>query len=225
MKCMICNLLFLLMFFGALKVEAAEKIYQVEVAEVNERVLPGGFGQSNGPIGAVTEFFVWELSAPLVGIKGLNANKFKNKMIYVFKAEKYYLCSIGFYDKNCFECIECGIIERQKILEQFDITNVGRVRKKVIKTLPFSSIGGDKFIVDFQFPEKKGRPLSLTAKHKDPYMMEVLGRYFSHNVHVVKSEDDPLYYLCQQLHFSHQCFVCINCAEKLEKIMSYVSPF
>lgn len=216
--------LLLFIFLNVLKVDAAEKIYQIEVSEVNERVLHGGFGQSNRPIGGVTEFFVRELSAPLISINGLSADKFKSKMIYIFKIEGYYLCSKNSYDKNCFECNECGMPDKQKILLQFDVANVGRIRKKLIKTLQYSSIGGDKSMVDFQFPQKKGSPFSLVAKHKDPYMMEVLGRYFSHDVHILKSDNDPLYYLCQQSNFSHQCFVCINCEKELEKIKAYKPP-
>jgi hypothetical protein len=57
-------------------------------------------------------------------------------------------------------------------------------------------------MVEIQFSQKNGDPLSLIAKHKDPNMMEVLDR-----------------------NFSHQCFVCINYEKELVKIKAYLTTF
>ncbi|MBP9680651.1 MAG: hypothetical protein KBD76_04545 [Bacteriovorax sp.] len=226
-----CAILFVCFF--SFRIYAAEKVYQIEVSTVEERSLHGGLGPTNGPIGSITEFFEAELSSvPLVSIPGLHADKFSNKTIYIFKEKKVYLCPNDSYDKNCFECYECGMPEKQENLKKFDVASIGHIQKKVVKTLQFSSVSGPAIItgkeknppmLDFQFPQKGDHTLSLTAKHKDPYMLKNPHSYIENNtIYILKSVNDPDYYLCQQPQFSQSCFICTNCAEKLDKINSYV---
>lgn len=226
----------LIILFVFLNVNAAEKVYQIEVSTVEERPLFGGLGPSTKPLGYTTEFFEAELSTiPLISIYGQHADKFKNKILTIFKDSKYYICSTDKFDNKCIECFECGVPERQVNLKYFDTSNIGLIRKQVIKSMQYSAVSVPSVVsekdqnltrVEFQFPQKIGSPLSLKAKHKDIYYLKKpQSQMIDSTIHILKSKIDPDYYICPQTIFSESCFVCTNCAEKINLINSYERGF
>lgn len=220
------RLLFIILLI-TFKLNAGQKIFQIEISEATERSLYGGLGSSSA-IGEVTEFFVPELWAPLVSIGGSHADVFKSKIIYIFKTDQYYLCPTEKHNNKCFKCPECNLSETQKNFKRFDVANRENTRKKLIKTFSYPAMidQGENNRIEFQAPVKGSSPLSLTAAHA-PFgkNVDALTQFrYKNKMHVLKSEDDPKYYLCPEVTFSNGCYECIDCVQKIDKIKSYIPP-